>query len=213
MRVVSALYRRFDSLIHELAKFGTVGGVAYVVQFATTNAFWWIFGLQPLTGQALGVLCATVVAFLGNRFWTYRHRARSGLLREYVLFFFFNGVGLAIQVGCQAFSLHVLGLDGPLAQNISGNVIGVGLGTLFRFWSYRKWVFRTPDEDTPDSDARAAETSAPGPAGDGSDRANSADDSHDASRASETGTAVPHETTVDTPPPHFTRPGHSDKSR
>ena len=28
-----------------------------------------------------------------------------------------------------------------LADNIAGNIIGTGLGTLFRFWSYRKWVF------------------------------------------------------------------------
>lgn len=209
MRVVSALYRRFHSLIHELAKFGTVGGVAYVVQLATTNAFWWIFDMHPLTGQALGVLCATIVAFLGNRFWTFRHRARTGLVREYILFFFFNGVGLAIQVGCQAFSLHVLGLDGPLAQNISGNVIGVGLGTLFRFWSYKKWVFRAPETDEPDSAATAAETN---PAdGEPLEGTYSADDGRDASHASETGTEVPRERTADTPPPHDTRPDHSDK--
>lgn len=145
MRRLKRLYQRFDYLIHELAKFGTVGGVAYVVQLVATNALWWIFDTPALLGQALGVICATVVAFLGNRFWTFAHRERSGLMREYVLFFFFNAVGLAIQVGCQAFSVYVLGLDGPLAQNISGNIIGVGLGSLFRFWTYRTWVFRAPD--------------------------------------------------------------------
>jgi putative flippase GtrA len=144
MRMLTSLYRRFDHLIHELAKFGTVGGVAYVVQLGATNVFWWVFGMPAIAGQALGVLCDTVVAFLGNRFWTFAHRERSGLMREYALFFFFNAVGMAIQVGCQAFSVYVLGLDGPLAQNISGNVIGVALGSLFRFWSYRKWVFRAP---------------------------------------------------------------------
>ncbi|MSW42688.1 MAG: GtrA family protein, partial [Actinobacteria bacterium] len=29
----------------------------------------------------------------------------------------------------------------PLADNVSANVIGLGLGTIFRFWSYRRWVF------------------------------------------------------------------------
>lgn len=159
MRMLTSLYRRFEHLIHELVKFGTVGGVAYVVQVAATNVFWWIFELPAIGGQALGVLCATVVAFLGNRFWTFAHRERSGLLREYGLFFFFNGVGMAIQVGCQAFSVHVLGLDGPLAQNISGNVIGVGLGSFFRFWSYRKWVFRTPAASAQDEAPRSSDSS------------------------------------------------------
>lgn len=161
MRMLKSLYRRFDYLIHEVAKFGTVGGVAYIVQLAATNAFWWVFDMPVLLGQALGVLCATIVAFFGNRFWTFRHRARSGLLREYALFFSFNAVGMAIQVGCQAFSVYVLGLDGPLAQNISGNVIGVALGSLFRFWSYKKWVFREPEPESSEPQARTRPADTP----------------------------------------------------
>jgi hypothetical protein len=34
-----------------------------------------------------------------------------------------------------------MGLTSPLADNISNNVIGLGLGTLFRFALYRWWVF------------------------------------------------------------------------
>ena len=30
-------------------------------------------------------------------------------------------------------------------DNISANVIGLGLGMLFRFWSYRTFVFRHPE--------------------------------------------------------------------
>ena len=61
--------------------------------------------------------------------------------REYVLFFVLNGVGLLIALGCLWFSHYALGLTSRLADNISANVVGIGLGTLFRFWSYRKWVF------------------------------------------------------------------------
>lgn len=52
-----------------------------------------------------------------------------------------NGIAIAIGALCLAFSHYVLGLVSPLADNLSGNVIGLGLGTLFRFWSYRKFVF------------------------------------------------------------------------
>ncbi|GLU49593.1 GtrA family protein [Nocardiopsis ansamitocini] len=151
MRPFTTLYRRFSWLVHELAKFGTVGALAYVVQIAVTNLYWYAYAgdrqdvLAVLIGQTVGTVCATVVAFLGNRFWTFRHRARSGLLREYALFFALNGVGLLIQLACVWATVSLLGLDGPLARNIAGNVVGVGLGSLFRFWSYRKWVFRTPE--------------------------------------------------------------------
>lgn len=133
--------RRLPRIVGEFARFGTVGGVAYAVQLATTNLFWSVFSLPPMTGQALGTLCATVVAFLGNRFWTFRHRARTGLGREYALFFLMNGIGLLIQVACLGFAVYVLDLDSPLARNVAGNVVGVALGSLFRFWSYRTWVF------------------------------------------------------------------------
>ncbi|MUL39688.1 GtrA family protein [Streptomonospora sp. PA3] len=144
MRSVTSAPSWLPRLARELAKFGTVGGVAYVVQLAATNVFWLVLDAPPLVGQALGVVIATVVAFLGNRFWTFSHRARTGLAREYALFFLFNAVGLGIQLACLGTSVYLLGLDGPLARNIAGNVVGVGMGTLFRFWSYKRWVFPAP---------------------------------------------------------------------
>ena len=35
-------------------------------------------------------------------------------------------------------------LQTPLADNISGKIIGVGLASMFRFWAYRRFVFKTP---------------------------------------------------------------------
>ncbi|MDS1270402.1 GtrA family protein [Lipingzhangella sp. LS1_29] len=141
MGVITRLYQRFSQLFHEVAKFGTVGALAYATQVGATNLFWYGLGAQELLGQALGTLCATFVAFVGNRFWTFGHRARTGLAREYALFFVLNAVGLGIQVGCLGVAVYLLGLDGPLARNIAGNVVGVALGSLFRFWSYKRWVF------------------------------------------------------------------------
>ena len=127
-----------------------MGALAYVVQLAVTNLVWGLSDLPLLVGQMIGTSCAIAVAFVGNRFWTFRDRARTGYGRETFLFLVMNGVGMLIQLGCQAFSLYVLGLDGPLAQNISGNVVGVGLGTLFRFFSYRTWVFPRQPENVPE---------------------------------------------------------------
>ena len=46
----------------------------------------------------------------------------------------------------------------PLIASTTGaNVIGLGLGTLFRFWSYRRWVF---PEDAEAADEAAISTSA-----------------------------------------------------
>ena len=50
-------------------------------------------------------------------------------------------VGLAIALGCLAISHYVMGFHTGIADNISGNGVGLVLGTMFRFWAYRRWVF------------------------------------------------------------------------
>lgn len=122
-------------------KFGTVGALAYVVDVGLFNVLLAATG-KPLTSKTLSVLVATTVAYGGNRHWTFRHRDRSGLRREYTLFAMLNGVGLAIALVCLATSHYLLGFTSPLADNIAANVVGLALGTTFRFWSYRRWVFR-----------------------------------------------------------------------
>ncbi|NUQ99253.1 MAG: GtrA family protein, partial [Streptomyces sp.] len=38
-------------------------------------------------------------------------------------------------------AIYGFGWDSSLQRNIF-KVVGIGLGTLFRFWSYRSWVFK-----------------------------------------------------------------------
>ncbi|MBB6118872.1 GtrA family protein [Nocardiopsis algeriensis] len=163
MRAFLSRHPRAAGLAAEVGRFGSVGALAYVVQIASTNLLWGVVGMGPLAGQVLGTLLSIAVAFTGNRFWTFRDRARTGYGRETLLFLAMNGVGMLIQLACQGFSVYVLGLDGPLAQNIAGNVVGVGLGTLFRFFSYRTWVFpRSRPPGTPsDGAAEGAGTHTP----------------------------------------------------
>lgn len=140
--LVTGLQDRFGHLVHELAKFGVVGAVAYLVDLITFNVLRsGAMDDRPLTAKIISTVAATTVAFVGNRHWTFRHRERAGLRREYVLFFVLNAVGLAIALGCLGVSHYLLNFTSPLADNISANVIGMALGTVFRFWSYRRFVF------------------------------------------------------------------------
>ena len=150
--LVQRLYAPFRSLAHEIAKFGIIGALAFVIDVGLFNLLLYFGPLEdkPLTAKIISVVAATTFAYFGNRFWTYRNRGRRSMRREYVLFFVFNGIALLISVGCLWFSHYVLGLDSPLADNISANVVGVGLGTLFRFLSYRTWVFPAVPDDSSD---------------------------------------------------------------
>lgn len=154
---IRALLDRFGHLVHELGKFGTVGAVAFVVDIVLFNVAISALDMERLTAKTFATVIAATVAFVGNRFWTWRHRERSGLAREYLLYFVLNTVGLAIGLACLAISHYGLGSIWPgvfkslLADNISANFVGAALGTMFRFWSYRRFVFVGPAaRDAPD---------------------------------------------------------------
>jgi putative flippase GtrA len=143
---------RLRALAHEAAKFGVVGSIGFIVDVGVFNLLRFagdpgLLENKPLTAKAISVTVATFVTYLGNRHWTWSERERSGARREVALFFLLNGIGMAIALCCLAISHYLLGLDSPLADNISANVVGLALGMLFRFWSYRTFVFRRHPED------------------------------------------------------------------
>ena len=60
----------------------------------------------------IATIVAMAVSYAGNRYWTFRHRQRTGVRREGVLFLLLNGVGLVIQLACLGFTTYLLGLHG-----------------------------------------------------------------------------------------------------
>lgn len=140
-----ALYARFRDLIHEGARFGVVGLVGLVVTDGLANLLRYHAGQGRLSSAAIAITIATAVTFVGNRYWTYRHREHTGLRRETALFFGVNGIGVAI-TEVPVVLTYPLHLDSGLAYNVAING-GIALATLFRYWSYKKWVWR-PDTTT-----------------------------------------------------------------
>ncbi|MEY2772870.1 MAG: hypothetical protein RJB51_291 [Actinomycetota bacterium] len=130
----------------ELGKFGVIGLVAYIIDLTIFNVLRFAGGEgplydKPLTAKVVSVLAATTFAYFGNRHWTFKDRSRSSFRRQYTLFFVFNAVGMIISLSCLWVSHYLLGFESALADNISANVIGLVLGTIFRFWGYHNWVF------------------------------------------------------------------------
>jgi putative flippase GtrA len=151
------LRARLSALVREVGKFGTVGGIAFLIDLAVFNVLLQN-GTESRVAKTISMLIATTVAFLGNRFWTWRRSKHTHMARQYTLFFVINGVGLGISLACLTISHDLLGdiwpaLQSTLADNISGQLIGTGLGTLFRFWSYRRFVFPADDVGDPETTA------------------------------------------------------------
>jgi putative flippase GtrA len=137
------LRQRFTELIPELARFGLVGATGAIIDLGGAAYLHGALGIGPLSSKALSITLATLVTYLGSRFWTFRHRVNQHLLREGTLFALLNAVGLVIAEMVIALTNYGLGYKSALAYN-AASVLGTGLGTIFRYLSYRKWVFLAP---------------------------------------------------------------------
>ncbi|GLY76868.1 GtrA family protein [Actinoallomurus iriomotensis] len=164
MSIAVNLYRRFAHLVHELAKFGVIGVLNFIITIGISDTLHLGFGVGPLTSFGVGTVVATTFSYFANRYWTFRHRDTSGLGREYVLFFVLNGVALFITWVFIGVTHYLLGLQGGIAYN-AAQVVGTGAATLFRYWAYKKWVFLPasappvdPHTGLPEAGAETAES-------------------------------------------------------
>lgn len=129
--------------VSSIGKFGVVGIVAFAVDIGIFNLLRWDGALEhrPLMAKVISTCVATVVSWLGNRLWTFRHQRRAAVGREFLLFVTMCTVGLLVSLGCLGFSHYVLNLTSPLADNISANLVGVALASVVRYWGYSHFVF------------------------------------------------------------------------
>ncbi|MFE2289075.1 GtrA family protein [Streptomyces sp. NPDC059443] len=135
---------RVRALVRELARFGAVGGLGVLVNLGVFNLIRSVTDLQVVRASVIATLVAIGTNYLGFRYFAYRDRADrtgSGRTRELGLFIAFSAIGLVIENGILYAATYGFHWDGPLASNCF-KFAGIGLGTVFRFWSYRTWVFK-----------------------------------------------------------------------
>jgi putative flippase GtrA len=151
-RTLIGMGRRLQRLATEVAKFLAVGGVATLVALVLFNAL--VHGFfghppgpmneKPLTAFLVANLVGMLVSYRGSRSWAFRHREVVGAAGGRVAFFVISFLTMGIPLLCLAASRYLLRLDNAIADNVSANVIGLGLGTAARFWAFRRFVFLHP---------------------------------------------------------------------
>ncbi|MFF1545481.1 GtrA family protein [Streptomyces sp. NPDC058291] len=141
-------------LVRELARFGAVGAAGLLVNLGVFNVVRHLTDLQVVRASVIATVVAIVFNYVGFRYFTYRDREKSGRTRELTLFLLFSVVGLVIENGLLYAATYWFGWDSPLQSNVF-KFVGIGVATLFRFWSYRTWVFRTLPVPEAGADAEA----------------------------------------------------------
>jgi len=139
-------YARFRQPVHEFAKFAVVGIAGVFVTNGVYDLLFLHLGVGPVTSTTIATIVAAVCTYLGNRYWSFRTRQRTGVARELVIFAVLNGIGLLIQDAAVAVNYYLLQLGHNKLAGFAALNLGIALATLFRFWSYRRFVWVAPPE-------------------------------------------------------------------
>jgi len=138
--------RAWHGIVLYALKFGVVGLIGFAIDTGLFNLLrlevfgegWWS---TALGAKVLSTSVAIVFNWIGNRYWTFREHRRKNFVLEMLEYIVVAVGGLLISLLCLWVSHHLLGYDNIIADNISANVIGLVLGTIFRFLLYRYWVY------------------------------------------------------------------------
>ncbi|RKT05049.1 putative flippase GtrA [Streptomyces sp. 3211.6] len=140
------LSERFRGLAREVVKFGAVGGAGVLVNFGVFNLLRATTDLQTVRANVIAIVVAIITNYVGFRYFTYRDRDLGSRRREMILFVLFSVIGMVIESGVLYVATYGFGLDSSLQNNVS-KFFGMAVATVFRFWSYRTWVFKALPTD------------------------------------------------------------------
>jgi putative flippase GtrA len=138
----------------ELLRFGVVGGISFLITTGVNYGLkFTVLGKNPVTALALGVLIATIFSYVASREWSFDTRGGRERQHEAALFFLLSAIALGLNTVPLALSHYVLDLQVPnvgkstqeIADFVSGMIFGTLLGTVFRYWAFKKWVFPQAD--------------------------------------------------------------------
>lgn len=141
-----------------LARFGVVGVAGIVVNLGVFNAL----RLGPLgpdvsvggnddrvvTAKVLATVVSILFAWVAHRGWTFKGQRRHRPAKELALFGAVNAVAIVVEAGLVALTHHGFGWTSLLADNAS-SLVGIGLGTIVRYFGFTAFVFPGGDREDP----------------------------------------------------------------
>jgi len=144
--------KKIESLI-QIVKFGLVGVLNTVVDFAVLNFLMWSFDIY--SGKWLILLnitsfsLAVVNSYLWNRFWTFKIKRRQEVPEEFAKFISISLVGVVINssivYGVTKFIDPIFGLSPEIWANVA-KVLATGLAMVWNFVGYKFWAFKKDDK-------------------------------------------------------------------
>jgi putative flippase GtrA len=102
---------------------------------------------HPSAAYVLANVVGMLISYRGTRGWAFRHRDTAHADGGRTAFVAINLATMLIPLACLWLSRNAFGLDDPLSDNLSANVVGLALANAARFVLTRQWVFNVKREE------------------------------------------------------------------
>ena len=143
---------RWQRFTAEVGRFLAVGLAATIVALVLFNFLVHGFntaGFAPLNDHPeLAYLIANgvgmAISFRGTKSWAFRERETRHPDGGVSAFVAINLATMLIPMACLWISRNLMGLDDPISDNVSANVVGLLLANTARFFLFRALVFHRP---------------------------------------------------------------------
>jgi putative flippase GtrA len=127
-------------LLKELSAFGVVGAINFALDVALFQFMYVVIGAEALVAKIVSTSITTTTAYFMHRHWSFAHRERTGIRREYPIFFLVNALTLALSLVMIGVVRYPLGQTSVLVLQLT-NIASIAIGTVIRFLAYKRWVF------------------------------------------------------------------------
>ena len=122
-------------LIAQFAKFGVVGGIAFVIDYGLMVLLTEFGGINPIISAAISFTISVLFNYAASMRYVFEHRSDLSRKRELFLFILFSVIGLAINE-----AIMVVGVDFIGVSYLIVKLFATAIVMIWNFWSRKKWL-------------------------------------------------------------------------
>jgi len=145
MTTTKNIYNIFNEKFRRITRFGCVGGLNTLIDFAIFSLLNGLFGVNYVISQIVSYSSGTLNSYILNKFWTFTDTKTSKkTTKEIVQFIVVNSASLGISL----IGLSLLMKDSSM-NAFFAKIISMVLAQVVNFLGYRFWVFVTVTKSVP----------------------------------------------------------------
>lgn len=125
----------FESIVKQFAKFGIVGGIAFVIDYAMMIALTEALNVPYIASTTISFIVSTIFNYIASMRYVFAHRDDISKRREFTMFVVLSVIGLLMNDALMALGTTVIGIDYRITK-----IGATGIVTIYNFISRRIFI-------------------------------------------------------------------------